>query len=91
MRTILCTLACLEMVKLFKTEQNLGLGVSGIHSRKNITINGDLILGGLFSLHRSYPNAECKNQTSNRNIMRVEAMLYAIEEVRGRLCFGITF
>ena len=45
-------------------------------------IDGDLILGGLFSLHRRYMDEECRNLTSPRNIMRVEAMMYAVDEVR---------
>ena len=49
---------------------------------KIATIHGDLILGGLFSLHRRYLDRECVNHTSRRNILRVEAMMYAVEEVK---------
>ncbi|XP_028405972.1 metabotropic glutamate receptor 4-like isoform X2 [Dendronephthya gigantea] len=89
LQTSLYILTCLELSKCrrYTLEQHLKphmLMQSDAHSNENdmlAAIDGDLILGGLFSLHRRYLDMECYQHTSPRNIMRVEAMLYAVEEI----------
>ena len=71
LQTCLYILACMKIAKSLHPKKHGMLAV----------IDGNLILGGLFSLHRRHLDMECANHTSPRNIMRVEAMLYAVEEV----------
>ena len=85
-RTIAYTLVCLGTAKCFEMEQLMNPSpYMHIAEAKNDTvarIDGDLILGGLFSLHPRRLNDQCASRTTNRrNIVRVEAMLYAVEEV----------
>lgn len=45
------------------------------------TIPGNIVFGGLFSIRQRDHGEECARLTSAVNIQRVEAMLYAIDEV----------
>ena len=87
LRIIVCTLAWLGIATCSEMQERVGSQVVYAEPSKEsmmATIKGDLMLGGLFSLHRNFKDMECQNQTSDRNIMRVEAILYAIEEVSER-------
>ena len=85
-RTIVYTLVCLGAAKCYEMDQFLHLSThfhsSEVQEKDMVAkIKGDLILGGLFSLHDGHSNEECAKSTSPRNILRVEAMLYAVKEV----------
>lgn len=93
LKTIVYILACCGLAKcdLIELQHYPGLPSSLVQAsapsdKMVVRIQGDLILGGLFSLHRRYFDHECFKYTSARNVMRVEAMLYAIEEVSRELC-----
>uniref|UniRef100_A0A8C4RT10 Metabotropic glutamate receptor 3 n=1 Tax=Erpetoichthys calabaricus TaxID=27687 RepID=A0A8C4RT10_ERPCA len=50
--------------------------------RKEIKIDGDLVLGGLFPIHEKGAGMdECGRINEDRGIQRLEAMLFAIEEI----------
>ncbi|XP_029908992.1 metabotropic glutamate receptor 3 isoform X1 [Myripristis murdjan] len=51
-------------------------------SRKEIRIEGDLVLGGLFPVHEKGAGMEeCGRVNEDRGIQRLEAMLFAIERI----------
>ena len=84
-RTIVYTLMCFATAKCYEMDQLSLPSTQHFHSsevrEKFVRIEGDMILGGLFSLHEGRLNEECAKSTSPRNILRVEAMLYAVKEV----------
>ncbi|KAF5294717.1 hypothetical protein FQA39_LY00201 [Lamprigera yunnana] len=52
--------------------------------RKLIRINGDIILGGIFPLHEQIsgrPDFPCGAVKEEKGMQRLEAMLYAIDEI----------
>ncbi|XP_006003489.1 metabotropic glutamate receptor 3 [Latimeria chalumnae] len=50
--------------------------------RKEIKIEGDLVLGGLFPIHeKGGGTEECGRINEDRGIQRLEAMLFAIDEI----------
>ncbi|XP_072419187.1 metabotropic glutamate receptor 3-like [Chiloscyllium punctatum] len=50
--------------------------------KKEIKIEGDLVLGGLFPVHEKGSGAEdCGRVNEDRGIQRLEAMLFAIDEI----------
>ena len=57
--------------------------------QQRINISGDVILGGLFSIHRSDFGQACQQWSNLMNIERVEAMLYAIDKVRMRCMLSL--
>lgn len=63
----------------------LGTGVllsSGDSPRKEIKIEGDLVLGGLFPIHeKGMGMDECGRINEDRGIQRLEAMLFAIDQI----------
>ncbi|MFT7799317.1 metabotropic glutamate receptor 3 [Arapaima gigas] len=73
-------LQTLLLVALF-TEPLLTYGDSGF-ARKEIKIDGDLVLGGLFPVHEKGAGIdECGRINEGRGIQRLEAMLFAIDEI----------
>jgi hypothetical protein len=46
-------------------------------------LTGDVILGGLFPVHKKNKNPEmhCGLKTYNRGIQRLEAMLFAVDKI----------
>lgn len=51
-------------------------------SRKEIRIEGDLVLGGLFPVHEKGAGMEeCGRVNEDRGIQRLEAMLFAIDRI----------
>lgn len=67
----------------------LGAGVllsSGDSPRREIKIDGDLVLGGLFPIHeKGLGMDECGRINEDRGIQRLEAMLFAIDQINGDL------
>ncbi|XP_065139617.1 metabotropic glutamate receptor 3 [Paramisgurnus dabryanus] len=63
----------------------LGAGVllsSGDSPRREIKIDGDLVLGGLFPIHEKGQGMdECGRINEDRGIQRLEAMLFAIDQI----------
>ncbi|XP_036441398.1 metabotropic glutamate receptor 3 [Colossoma macropomum] len=63
----------------------LGAGVllsSGDSPRREIKIDGDLVLGGLFPIHeKGLGMDECGRINEDRGIQRLEAMLFAIDQI----------
>ncbi|XP_051952750.1 metabotropic glutamate receptor 3-like isoform X1 [Xyrauchen texanus] len=63
----------------------LGAGVllsSGDSPRREIKIDGDLVLGGLFPVHeKGLGMDECGRINEGRGIQRLEAMLFAIDQI----------
>lgn len=52
--------------------------------RKLIRINGDIILGGIFPMHEQIsgrPDFPCGAVKEEKGMQRLEAMLYAIDEI----------
>lgn len=73
--------SCVEVNLFNKNVSKQSIDAAG-EEREVVRTKGDLILGGLFTLHKRKPNDECSHLLSNpKNIMRVEAMLHAIDEV----------
>lgn len=51
-------------------------------SRREIRIEGDLVLGGLFPVHEKGAGVEeCGRVNEDRGIQRLEAMLFAIDRI----------
>lgn len=50
---------------------------------KGIYLSGDVILGGLFPVHEGSKDMgqNCGHKTYNRGIQRLEAMLYAVDNI----------
>ncbi|KAG9345634.1 hypothetical protein JZ751_008778 [Albula glossodonta] len=70
----------LLIIMLFRGIQVL-LSDSGF-ARKEIKIEGDLVLGGLFPIHeKGLGMDECGRINEDRGIQRLEAMLFAIDEI----------
>ncbi|XP_017785963.1 PREDICTED: metabotropic glutamate receptor 8-like isoform X2 [Nicrophorus vespilloides] len=52
--------------------------------RKLLRINGDIILGGIFPMHEQVsgkPHSPCGAVKEEKGVQRLEAMLYAIDEI----------
>lgn len=61
-----------------------GLPMMGYNTdtKKEITVDGDLVIGGLFPVHQKGEGAEdCGKINSQRGIQRLEAMLLALDEI----------
>ncbi|KAI1888163.1 hypothetical protein AGOR_G00182200 [Albula goreensis] len=70
----------LLIIMLFRGIQ-VSLSDSGF-ARKEIKIEGDLVLGGLFPIHeKGLGMDECGRINEDRGIQRLEAMLFAIDEI----------
>ncbi|XP_018620371.2 metabotropic glutamate receptor 7-like [Scleropages formosus] len=55
-----------------------------IYAPHSIRIEGDLTLGGLFPVHaRGAPGAPCGDLKKENGIHRLEAMLYALDQING--------
>ncbi|KAM7003047.1 LOW QUALITY PROTEIN: metabotropic glutamate receptor 3 [Tautogolabrus adspersus] len=60
----------------------LSVGDLSQQSRKEIRIEGDLVLGGLFPVHEKGAGMEeCGRVNEDRGIQRLEAMLFAIDRI----------
>nr|KAF6335204.1 glutamate metabotropic receptor 2 [Pipistrellus kuhlii] len=58
-----------------------GAGAEG-PARKVLTLEGDLVLGGLFPVHqKGGPAEECGPVNEHRGIQRLEAMLFALDRI----------
>lgn len=68
----------------FLAQAPLGLPMSGFNTdtKREITVDGDLIIGGLFPVHQKGEGAEdCGKINAQRGIQRLEAMLLALDEI----------
>uniref|UniRef100_A0A8C0IUF4 Metabotropic glutamate receptor 2 n=1 Tax=Chelonoidis abingdonii TaxID=106734 RepID=A0A8C0IUF4_CHEAB len=62
-------------------------------AKKEISTEGDLVIGGLFPVHeKGSSNEECGKINEHRGIQRLEAMLFALDEINKdqRILPGIT-
>ena len=51
-------------------------------AKKVLTLEGDLVLGGLFPVHqKGGPSEECGPLNQHRGIQRLEAMLFALDRI----------
>lgn len=51
-------------------------------AKKVLTLEGDLVLGGLFPVHqKGGPSEECGPVNEHRGIQRLEAMLFALDRI----------
>lgn len=68
---------------LFITCQSVLVSVGELPpSRREIRIEGDLVLGGLFPVHEKGGGVdECGRINEDRGIQRLEAMLFAIDRI----------
>uniref|UniRef100_K7FZD7 Metabotropic glutamate receptor 2 n=1 Tax=Pelodiscus sinensis TaxID=13735 RepID=K7FZD7_PELSI len=68
-------------------------GLVHIPTKKEISTEGDLVIGGLFPVHEKGSSAEeCGQINEHRGIQRLEAMLFALDEINRdqRLLPGVT-
>ncbi|XP_064199179.1 metabotropic glutamate receptor 3 [Anguilla rostrata] len=75
--------AAIGVLLLFTLSRGIvvSIGDSGF-TRKEIKIEGDLVLGGLFPVHeKGLGMDECGRINEDRGIQRLEAMLFAIDEI----------
>nr|XP_046191006.1 metabotropic glutamate receptor 2-like [Oncorhynchus gorbuscha] len=76
---------CLLCVCVYLLAQApLGLSMSGFNTdtKREITVDGDLIIGGLFPVHQKGEGPEdCGKINAQRGIQRLEAMLLALDEI----------
>ncbi|CAI5767081.1 metabotropic glutamate receptor 2 [Podarcis lilfordi] len=64
-----------------------------VAAKKEISLEGDLVIGGLFPVHeKGNPTEECGKINEHRGIQRLEAMLFALDEINKnqQLLPGIT-
>ncbi|XP_069500139.1 metabotropic glutamate receptor 2 isoform X3 [Ambystoma mexicanum] len=70
---------------LFQAPQLAHLSQSPSYSvvvKKEISTEGDLVIGGLFPVHeKGTPTEECGKINEHRGIQRLEAMLFALDEI----------
>lgn len=60
----------------------LAAGHGSSHSKKEISTEGDLVIGGLFPIHEKGVGSEdCGKINEHRGIQRLEAMLFALDEI----------
>ncbi|KAF7249775.1 Metabotropic glutamate receptor 2 [Varanus komodoensis] len=53
-----------------------------VATKKEISLEGDLVIGGLFPVHeKGGPTEECGKINEHRGIQRLEAMLFALDEI----------
>lgn len=81
---LVCPVAC------HPNSQNPSYSVA---PKKEISLEGDLVIGGLFPVHeKGSPAEECGKINEHRGIQRLEAMLFALDEINKdqRLLPGIT-
>lgn len=54
----------------------------GMAGKKEISMDGDLVIGGLFPIHEKGVGSEdCGKINEHRGIQRLEAMLFALDEI----------
>lgn len=54
----------------------------GMAGKKEISMDGDLVIGGLFPIHEKGAGSEdCGKINEHRGIQRLEAMLFALDEI----------
>lgn len=60
----------------------LAAGHGSTHGKKEISTEGDLVIGGLFPVHEKGVGGEdCGKINEHRGIQRLEAMLFALDEI----------
>lgn len=76
------SLLCLFVSSFVQAPQGLPVVGYNTDSKKEITLDGDLMIGGLFPVHQKGEGAEdCGKINSQRGIQRLEAMLLALDEI----------
>ena len=77
---------------LFSTTPTYGLESASVHShinkgidddepKKSAVIEGDIMLGGLFPVHKKGQTEACGEIQGDRGVQRLEAMLFAIDTI----------
>ncbi|KAM6474534.1 metabotropic glutamate receptor 2 isoform 1-T1 [Liasis olivaceus] len=66
-------------VTCYASSQNPSYNVA---TKKEISLEGDLVIGGLFPVHeKGGPAEDCGKINEHRGIQRLEAMLFALDEI----------
>ncbi|XP_031558729.1 metabotropic glutamate receptor 3-like [Actinia tenebrosa] len=87
MRRLLVLLACVRLfgrnIVVFALDDNLPFKISthayNTEPRLSVKIPGDLLLGGLFSVHAKGDDSSCGKLNEEVGIHRLEAMLFALD------------
>uniref|UniRef100_A0A3Q2CXJ5 Receptor ligand binding region domain-containing protein n=1 Tax=Cyprinodon variegatus TaxID=28743 RepID=A0A3Q2CXJ5_CYPVA len=59
-------------------------GTQEIYAPHSIRVEGDVTLGGLFPVHaRGFPGTPCGDIKKENGIHRLEAMMYALDQING--------
>lgn len=76
------SLLCLCVSLFAQAPQGLPVVGYNTDTKKEITLEGDLMIGGLFPVHQKGEGAEdCGKINAQRGIQRLEAMLLALDEI----------
>lgn len=76
------SLLCLCVSLFAQAPQGLPVVGYNTDSKREITLDGDLMIGGLFPVHQKGEGAEdCGKINAQRGIQRLEAMLLALDEI----------
>ncbi|KAK7909662.1 hypothetical protein WMY93_014346 [Mugilogobius chulae] len=76
------SLLCLSLSLFTSTTEALPAVGYNLDAKKEITLDGDLMIGGLFPVHQKGEAAEdCGKINAQRGIQRLEAMLLALDEI----------
>lgn len=76
------SLLCLCVSLFTRATHGLPVVAYNTDSKKEITLEGDLMIGGLFPVHQKGEGLEdCGKINSQRGIQRLEAMLLALDEI----------
>ncbi|KAM4582227.1 metabotropic glutamate receptor 2 [Fundulus diaphanus] len=76
------SLLCFCASLFTRATQGLPVVAYNTDSKKEITLDGDLMIGGLFPVHQKGEGVEdCGKINSQRGIQRLEAMLLALDEI----------
>lgn len=75
-------LLCFSVSLFAQAPQGLPAVPYNTDSKREITLEGDLMIGGLFPVHQKGEGVEdCGKINSQRGIQRLEAMLLALDEI----------
>ncbi|KAJ3602175.1 hypothetical protein NHX12_029934 [Muraenolepis orangiensis] len=75
-------LLCVCVSLLAEAPQGLPMVGYSTDTKREITVEGDLMIGGLFPVHQKGEGAEdCGKINAQRGIQRLEAMLLALDEI----------
>lgn len=75
-------LMCLMLDPSQQWQPILDASPKGTGQRKEVTLDGDIILGGLFPMHeKGHGGVKCGAIKEDKGIQRMESMLYAVKRI----------